>query len=869
MIFADSLWRVIMMCDKSPGGPGKDRKTRNQVEEFQRVSRELKNIPRSEMSYDLDLFLNKISQIEFSLGELDTERIVKFYLFGIKEFVGAGRAGVFFIDRDLHLDCLSDMNMKSRIDSLNWKDIHRNIKEMFESNDLVFDTIGDEETVFYPLPIGIAGKRHFLVLSGLSGQSRERIQCLVDSVQFEVTSRIVRKQVLFSELLKETEYGLLNGNSFFRVTEMEFERSRSETTSLAIGAIAIQSKEVADKETEMSPITSIEENMMVIRSVLQPGNLFTSHDPGLFTVLMPEVTKEEVEKTFVRLKRAFEVHSKIKILFGVSFFDGTADSDYTEFLMTLSEALDRCLDGSTQFIVKNASIKSFSKFAISDKASELLYHSLDHNKLLTLYKISQMFGGVYQLDRLFDRILELALSAIGAERGLFCVQEGGADLRIAASRNTYGAIKAELNMISRSIIRDSMNKKKPIISQEVEKDENLKSRESVISYGIRSVLCMPLFKRDSLYGALYLDVRSGNKRFALSDLIFLKAFSIQAVMAIENVALHEKKETEIRKLQKGIGEGLESIVGQSDVIRSVVKKLVAIQDNDITVLIEGESGTGKELFAKAIHASSQRKDKPLLTIDCSSISGNIIESELFGHTAGAFTDAKTERMGLFEACSGGTVFIDELDSLSTQIQGKLLRVIEEGEVRRLGENNYRKVDVRIITTTKTDLRRAAAEGTFREDLFYRLNVFKIRIPLLRERKDDIPLLAGHFCQMFSSRYGKQILGLSQEAIEYLTQHPWPGNVRELRNMLERAVVNSVDEIISREDLSLDTELEKSLVTEGLTLKERLDITQHELICEALRENHANITATAKVLGLSRRGLQKFLQKHEINKEDYK
>jgi two-component system, NtrC family, response regulator HydG len=248
--------------------------------------------------------------------------------------------------------------------------------------------------------------------------------------------------------------------------------------------------------------------------------------------------------------------------------------------------------------------------------------------------------------------------------------------------------------------------------------------------------------------------------------------------------------------------GLEHIVGRSDAIRDMLDRVVRVAPTDATVLISGESGTGKELVARALHVASRRGDKPFVPVNCAAITETLLESELFGHAKGSFTGATRARRGLFEEANGGTLFIDEIGETSPGFQAKLLRALQEGEIRRVGESSPVQVDVRVIAATNQDLRRAISERRFREDLFYRLAVVPLRIPPLRERREDVPLLAVHFLQRFVRRTGGQKT-LAQEAVARLLEHEWPGNVRELENIIEQAAALSAGSEIRAEDIQLD------------------------------------------------------------------
>jgi nitrogen regulation protein NR(I) len=314
------------------------------------------------------------------------------------------------------------------------------------------------------------------------------------------------------------------------------------------------------------------------------------------------------------------------------------------------------------------------------------------------------------------------------------------------------------------------------------------------------------------------------------------------------------------------------IIGSSPGILEIYALLERVADTPTTVLITGESGTGKELVARALHEHSSRSDKPFIKVNCAAIPKELIESELFGYERGAFTGAVTSKPGRFELASGGTLFLDEIGEIPTEMQVKLLRVLQESEFERVGGIKTIHVDVRLVAATNRDLKKLIATGSFREDLFYRLNVVPMRIPALRERATDIPLLVDHFLKKFNERLKKGIAGVDDEAMAILSAHPWPGNIRELENVIERAVLFCDGQRLGADDLPLevkgalplfnaqvsDVDLQAALTTEG-GLKEHVKVAmsklERELVRRALEQTTGNVTHAARLLKISRKGLQ--------------
>ena len=309
-------------------------------------------------------------------------------------------------------------------------------------------------------------------------------------------------------------------------------------------------------------------------------------------------------------------------------------------------------------------------------------------------------------------------------------------------------------------------------------------------------------------------------------------------LAEENISLHQKLEERYR---------FENIIAKSAKMQQVIEVIKVVAKSNATVLITGDSGTGKELVARAIHSQSYRKDKPFVAVSCAALPESLLESELFGHEKGAFTGAHAQRKGKFEVANRGTLFLDEIGEMSANIQVHLLRVLEEKEFTRVGGNELIKVDVRVISATNKDIKRAVADGQFREDLYYRLNVVTIDLPPLRERKEDILLLAQHFLKKFAVENQKEITGFSPEANDFLLKYEWPGNVRELENAIERAVILAKNSYIEAADLPQENLLLVHSALPGKSLKE----VERERILSVLNETGRNYSEAARILGISR------------------
>ena len=318
----------------------------------------------------------------------------------------------------------------------------------------------------------------------------------------------------------------------------------------------------------------------------------------------------------------------------------------------------------------------------------------------------------------------------------------------------------------------------------------------------------------------------------------------------------QRLEDENRRLRK---QGLPELIAESRAMAPALELIERIAASEANVLITGDHGTGKEVVARWLHAASDRSAKPLVIVNAGGISESLFESELFGHVKGAFTDAKTDRTGCFELAHGGTLFLDEIANIPLKQQAKLLRVLETGELQRVGSSKTRHVDVRVLSATNANISQEVADGTFREDLLYRLNTVEIDLPPLRDRREDIPLLANYFLRKQAERYRKPSSRFEADAMQALLEHPWPGNVRELQHVIERTVLMARGASISVEDLGLRSKSDSGGQLEGMKLEE----AERYLIQRALNRHEGNVSQAADTLGLSRSALYRRLQRHGL------
>ncbi len=373
-------------------------------------------------------------------------------------------------------------------------------------------------------------------------------------------------------------------------------------------------------------------------------------------------------------------------------------------------------------------------------------------------------------------------------------------------------------------------------------------------------------------------VKAGAYDFLTKPFERIDDLSLTVAKALERRAL--KKRAAALEQALDTRSSFEGIIGQSSQMRAVFKLVETVGPSAATVLVQGESGTGKELIARALHCRSPRRERPYVAVNCSALTETLLESELFGHVKGAFTGAIGHKKGLFEAAHGGTLFLDEIGDIPASTQVRLLRVLQEGEVKRVGANDTVKVDVRVIAATNVDLAEAKKSGRFREDLFYRLNVIGLRLPPLRDRPDDVPLLAQHFVSRYAPKSGKKLEGFTPAALEALTLHPWPGNVRELENAIERAVVLSPGPRIDVDDLPNEVREAKGPARSqpAFTTLSHLPFAQAKALTVSAFENRYvtsllercghNVSHAALAAGMDRSNFRRLMKEHGIKRADH-
>jgi transcriptional regulator with GAF, ATPase, and Fis domain len=530
-----------------------------------------------------------------------------------------------------------------------------------------------------------------------------------------------------------------------------------------------------------------------------------------------------------------------------------------------------------------------------------------------LVTVNRDLAAEHELMPLLNRVLDAVVSFSRAERAFVVLASKDGGLECEASRNFQGdAVHDAEVAVSRSIAHEVLESGKPLFSINAREDERFRAVQSIVNLGLRSVLCVPIRFRDELLGVVYIDNRLEAGVFSTRDAERLLVFADQAAIAVANARMIRElvdsnealatararlellnrdlrrtvsdREAELASVRARLaGDDIDEpeskydsvgIIGRSPAMTRVFEMLDRVTDSNFPVLVEGESGTGKELVARAIHRLGQRRSEPFVSENCAALPETLLESELFGSIKGAFTGASATRRGLVERAHRGTLFLDEVSEMSPALQAKMLRFLQEGEFRPVGGTDPIKVDVRIVSASNKDLRQMVTEGKFREDLFYRLNVLPVRLPPLRSRADDIPLLLERFVARAATAQGRKMPRIAPEVVEACKRYPWPGNVRELENEVRR-LVTLCDDVLVAERLSAHVlegraganDAKFAAVDDDADLSARVASIEMREIQKALKDCNGNKSRAATQLGISRFSLNRKIEKYGLEKTE--
>jgi Nif-specific regulatory protein len=517
------------------------------------------------------------------------------------------------------------------------------------------------------------------------------------------------------------------------------------------------------------------------------------------------------------------------------------------------------------------------------KSNEDAFMNQSEKELNVLYKISQTTATRQNnVAELLSEVLQIMETDMGVLRGTLTFRQPGTDiLNIEASSGLSDTEQRRGQYkFGEGVTGRVAQTGKPELIPDISQSDDFLNRTKARGDQQIAFLCVPIMLNKEVIGTMSIDLPSGSEDELNGYFLFLQhvAQILASAVATIREEIEERNalsaENEMLRRQLGGRYSIDNMVGNCNSMRAIYEQIVQVADSAATVLVRGESGTGKELVARAIHFNSPRKNNAFISVNCAALPENLIESELFGHEKGAFTGAAQQRKGRFELANGGTIFLDEIGDISPAVQVRLLRVLQEKTFERVGGNEIITVNVRVVAATSRNLEEGIAKDEFREDLYYRLNVFPILLPPLRERKSDIMLLADHFLQKYGELYGKEMKRISTSAINMMMAYHWPGNVRELENCIERAVLTSADGVIHGFNLppSLQTSEQTRthlLPENGANLKQLVEAYEREILIDALKKHRGNAAAAARYLQTTQRIINYRIKNLGIDPRNYK
>ncbi|MBI3407014.1 MAG: sigma 54-interacting transcriptional regulator [Planctomycetes bacterium] len=489
--------------------------------------------------------------------------------------------------------------------------------------------------------------------------------------------------------------------------------------------------------------------------------------------------------------------------------------------------------------------------------------------LSLLYRLALDMGSAAGEEELARTVLDGLLEAVPAEVGAILHLKEGRELEVTAHRHRDPSIKT-YTRVSEFVTHEVMAGREAILAEDVSRDRYLRDRESLTHLGATSLICAPVIFGNKILGLIHLYCTDPHRALGGEDLEFTVAVAKQLGTVMHQMKRQESLSNENQELRNQLKVESE-LVGSARSIKHIEEQIARVAPTHATVLIRGESGSGKELVARAIHYSSPRRQGPFVCLNCAAITETLLESELFGHEKGAFTGATEKKIGKFEASDQGTIFLDEIGEMAINTQAKLLRVLEGHSFERVGGGTQIKVDVRVVAATNQPLEKNLQDGKFRRDLFYRLQVVEIRVPPLRERLEDVPILAEHFLKKFIAETGRKIRGLTPAAVQKMQTYHWPGNVRELRNVIERAVALGRGPMLDVPDIWLSSlevpGLAVPLVAQAVYEPVSLEEIEKRHILKTLDHTDWNKSQAATILQIERSTLDRKIKGYGLRREE--
>jgi len=717
-----------------------------------------------------------------------------------------------------------------------------------------------------------------LPISGLTEEIKDVIKILCSFIGLELENASLYNMSIIDNLTK-----IYSRRYFEYRIEEELNRARRYHSYVSLLMIDIDNfKEFNDQFGHNTGDKILMKIGGVIKESIRASDIPARFGGEEFTIILPETDEKNALLQAERLRRKISeikiegVDKNVTVSIGIASFPNHNITNVEDFIDKADKALYQAkIDGKNTSCVYSG---KYEKFSTSVDFLRRKVSQMEKERVMKLLEVIGKAISITDVKTLLETSMDLMLELVGAKRGFIMLKDKDGKLEIKVARPPELYDEDILKSVSTSVIKESMKKFTPLLIENALEDDRFKMKESVASLELRSIMCVP-FRKEEIEGVIYLDNKDISRIFDNSDLQLLITFTETVSTVLKNAIVFEEIEEDRERMFTEIRSkySFENIVGKSEEIYRILKTISSIAESDASVLITGESGTGKELVAKAIHYNSKRAKFPFSAINCASIPENLLESELFGYHKGAFTGAVTDKKGILEESNNGTVFFDEISEMSLPLQAKILRFTQSGEIFPIGGAKSKVVNVRIIAATNKNIEELVEQGKFRKDLFFRLNIFNIHLPPLRERKEDIPLLIEHFLKIYCEKEKCKVPLIEKDVFSILMNYDYPGNIRELENIIHRAVILSkgkgkitLSELPSKLAQFGEFQFKETTFEEfkGFIIKNLEDKKkelERKFLLYILEKTKWNVKSASEILGIHRTTLHRFIKKYGLKK----
>ncbi|RME02676.1 MAG: diguanylate cyclase [Planctomycetota bacterium] len=848
--------------------------------------------------------LKKLLQINKEINsELDLDRLLKKIMDTAIELTGAERGFLLMKEKDTFVIKVARNYEKEEITKPEFKISYSIAKEVAKTGEPILSLNAQEDTRFgqYESVRGlhlssvlcVPFKIKKRILGVLYIDNRFKQGVFGEWEKYLLTTIAAQEAIalenarLYRESIRDSLTGLYAHNYFLHRLQEEVQRAELYPRTLSLLILDIDGFTLINEILGHSLGNEIlQEVGAIIQKNLREIDLLARFSGDEFEILLPDTDKANalrVGKRILEAVRAHKFHKEnkdidITLSAGLSTYPNDAE-DSQSLKIKADEALYQAQRrGKNQiyaFRQEDEHSATIQRKFIRNQGLESL--ALNREGLAILGTLEKLIEVELDLQQILELLISLIPEVTKAKRAFIAILRENNQLHIQSPKDHPPLEQNPLYPVIKSILTKSIQEKQPLLISDILQHPEYKNNPSLQNHSIKSIACVPIRHRKKIIGAIYLDTSHHHDSFTDKDILWLEELAKKISTPIRNSLLFQKHHIELEETKRSLQNSLQNltdkygyhnIIGKSEPMQKIYALLEKISHTSHPVLIQGESGTGKELIARAIHYNGSRKKKPFVAENCAAITDTLLEAELFGYVKGAFTGANQNKKGIFEIANGGTLFLDEVGDMSLGMQKKLLRVLQEGEIRPVGGKNVISVDVRIISASNKDLKEMVQRGEFREDLYYRLNVILLKLPPLRARREDIPLLAEYFLKKTAQEQNLPPKNLSPKALQLLLDYSWPGNIRELQNEIARAFVLAEGKnTITPDDFSEKLRKQHQIPLDFKPLREILESCEKQAIANVLEATNWNKSKTAKILDISRTTLDKKIQLYQLLKKE--